>query len=46
MVSDRGELVAPVAVAVLVVGAKVDVVKFQVIFDVGADGLGVCNVSY
>jgi len=41
VVSYCGELVAPVAVAVLVVGAEVDVVEFQVVFDVGTDGLEV-----
>ena len=41
VVSYCGEFVAPVAVAVLVVGAEVDVVEFQVVFDVGADGLEV-----
>lgn len=45
VVPDRGEFVALAAVAVLVVGAEVDVVQFEVVFDVCSDGLVAALVS-
>jgi hypothetical protein len=39
VVAGGGEFVALVAVAVLVVWAEVDVMQFQVVFDVGPDRL-------